>query len=366
MFSNRVKKINSSGIRKVFHLAEQLKDPINLSIGQPDFAAEAALIESAALSMERGTNSYTATQGIEPLRELVKADYEFTENDSRDVIITSGVCGGLALSYSILLDVADEVLIPEPFFCLYRDLAYLFDASPVYYNTYPDFSLKEEELERAYSKRTKALVLNSPANPTGYCLSEEELKIAVDFCKLHDIWLIYDEIYRDFCYDSKHVSPGTSYEKTIILNGFSKSHSVTGWRVGYAIAPKEAVSQMAKVQQYTFVCAPAPFQKALSELKNTINVFAKDLYRKKRDFICCSLSESLEFVEPGGAFYLFAQAPSGLSAEEFCVRAAEKNLLLVPGGDVFSARDSHFRLSFAATEDVLERGAVVINQLCKL
>ena len=255
----RVNSIDSSGIRRVFDLAQSIENPINMSIGLPDFGAEPELIAASRKALEKGHNQYTLTQGIPPLRAAISQKYNLDSHPETDLIVTSGVSGAIVLSFMALLDPEDELLMPDPFFCLYRDLAAMLGARPVLLDTYPDFALTAEGLKKALTPKTKAIVLNSPSNPTGKCISPEELSEVVEFAREAGIWIIYDEIYESFCYDQPHISPFGQYEKVVVLNGFSKSHGITGWRVGYALGPSALIEAMVRMQQYSFVCAPAPF-----------------------------------------------------------------------------------------------------------
>lgn len=366
MISKRANSIDSSGIRKVFDLAAKLKDPVNLSIGQPFFDASPALKDSIKHAIDQGKNSYTVTQGIAPLRELIFAKYGVapSRRDSEiGAFVSSGVSGGLLLSYMSLLDPGDEILIPDPFFCMYRDLATLINAVPTYYDTYPDFKVSVEAIERAITPKTKALVINSPCNPTGYAIDQATLDAVVAIAKKHDIWLIYDEIYEYFSYDAPHANCFDKYEKTIVLNGFSKSHGITGWRVGYVVGPLAAIQAMLKIQQYSFVCAPSVAQYALAEHFDFPDTSYLTEYRYLRDFVYDGLQDILEVQKPGGAFYIFPKAP-GSSGQAFVEKCIEKGLLIVPG-NVFSRRDSHFRISFSANREALTRGVEIIRDVVK-
>ena len=363
MISQRALSVDSSGIRRVFDLAGQLKDPVNLSIGQPDFEPAEIIRRGAIEAVEGKKNGYTVTQGIQPLRDEIAGAYGISEQDDLSVFLTSGVSGGLMLAYLTLLDPGDEILIPDPFFCMYRDQALLLNAVPTYYDTHPDFKISVEELARRVTSRTKAILVSSPGNPTGATLTQSELDDVIDFAKSRGIWILYDEIYSAFCYDAPHASAFKRYEKTIILNGFSKSHGVPGWRIGYAIGPKEVVQQMLKLQQYSFVCAPSITQWGI--LAGMKMDFAAQLeeYRRKRDFIVGALKGVYNFVCPGGAFYLYPEAPGG-GGQSFVERCIENNLLVVPG-NVFSRKDSHFRISFSAPMLQLERGVEILLRLAR-
>jgi len=267
------------------------------------------------------------------------------------------------MSYLALLDPGDEILIPDPFFCMYRDLATLINAVPTYYDTYPEFKISAEVIEKSITPKTKALVVNSPCNPTGYAISQAELDQVITVAKKHDLWLIYDEIYEFFCYDGEHAKCFDKYEKTIILNGFSKSHGITGWRVGYVLGPQEVIQAMLKIQQYSFVCAPSMAQYALAEHFDFPELSYRDTYRELRDYEYDSLVDVLEVEKPGGAFYIFPKAP-GKSGQAFVEKCIEKGLLIVPG-NVFSRKDSHFRISFSAQREELEKGVEIIRQVVK-
>ncbi|MCC6933847.1 MAG: aminotransferase class I/II-fold pyridoxal phosphate-dependent enzyme [Deltaproteobacteria bacterium] len=364
MISKRSLSIDSSGIRRVFDLAQKIKDPINLSIGQPDFDASEQVKSAAKQAIDSGKNTYTLTQGISALRQEVASQYGLDLNlpDAQNsVIITSGVSGGLLLSYLAVLDPGDEILIPDPFFCMYRDLAKLINAQPVYYDCYPEFKLPLEEIESKVSPRTKAIIINTPCNPTGSVTAENELTSLIEILRKKNILLIYDEIYSCYSYDQTHVNVFGRYEQTIILNGFSKSHAIPGWRVGYAVGAAALINEMCKIQQYSFVCAPSIAQYSLAGNVTLENTSITDTYRAKRDFICSALAGKYEFVQPRGAFYLFPKAP-GSSGQAFVEKCIENKLLVVPG-NVFSERDSHFRISFAAPLATLERGAKVLLKL---
>ncbi len=364
MISRRAQSIDASGIRRVFDLATKLKNPINLSMGQPDFGPAPSVLAAAKQAIDDGKNKYVVTQGIPELRAKVREKYGIAKDASDvDVFITSGVTGGLALSYLTLLDPGDEILIPDPFFVVYRDLAKMLSATPTYYSIYPDFSLKVAAIEAAITPKTRAIIVNSPGNPTGYACSQEELDQVVELARAHDLYLIYDEIYDYFCFDGPHAQCFGSYDKVILLNGFSKSAGVPGWRLGFAVGPAEVIAQMYKLQQYSFVCANSIGQWAMLEAMDLDFTASKQEYVEKRDFICSALEDNYNFVRPSGAFYVFPEAPGG-NGMQFVERCIENNLLVVPGG-AFSEVDTHFRISFSAPIAQLEQGAEVLNRLAR-
>ena len=359
--SNRSQQINSSGIRRVFDLAAKLKDPINLSIGVPDFDAPKELIDGACNALNSRKSGYTQTQGIEPLREKLRLKYKIDSGSDLDVFLSSGVSGGLFLSYMSILDPGDEVVIPDPFFCMYRDLALLINANPVTFNTYPSFRYDPEEIERVITPKTRAIVVNTPGNPTGTSISSEDLKGVIEIAKKHDLWIIYDELYEFFSYDKPHQSIVGMYDKVIILNGFSKSHGIPGWRAGYVVAPSKLVQAMLKIQQYTFVCTPSVTQWAIAENFDIDLGPYVDPYLEKGDLIYNGLKDKYEVMKPDGAFYVFPKAPNG-DGDKFVDLCIENNLLVVPGS-AFSNRNTHFRISFSAPLSVIERGVEVLRKL---
>jgi aspartate/methionine/tyrosine aminotransferase len=366
--SQRANSIDASGIRKVFDLAAKLKDPINFSIGLPDFDVPEVVKESAIQAIRAGQNRYTPTQGIAPLREKLRATLsKEIGRDVGDVLITSGVSGGLLLAILATINPGDEAIFLDPYFVMYKHILTMAGGTSVPVDSYPDFRFHADRVERAITPRTKLLMLNSPNNPTGCVMSEQEIRDAVEIARRHDLLLISDEIYEPFLYDVDRAaggfySPAALYERTLILRGFSKSHAMTGWRLGYAAGPAEILAQMGKLQQYTFVCAPSPLQVAAVDAIDLDMKPARDAYRRKRDLVHQLLSKKFDVVKPGGAFYIFPAAPKGISPTEFCTRAIEKNVLMIPG-NVFSERDTHFRISYATTEEKIVQGCEILSSL---
>jgi aspartate aminotransferase/aminotransferase len=366
--SQRALAVDASGIRKVFDLAAKMKDPINFSIGLPDFDVPDVVKESAIAAIRAGNNRYTQTQGIAPLRQRLRDDLsKEIGRDVGEVLITSGVSGGLLLAILATIDPGDEAVFLDPYFVMYKHLLAMVGGKPVIVDSYPDFRFHADRVEKAITPRTKMLMLNSPSNPTGVVMSEAEIRSAVEVARKHDLLLLSDEIYEPFLYDVKRsdgdlYSPAGIYEKTLILRGFSKSHAMTGWRVGYAAGPAEVISQMTKLQQYTFVCAPSPLQSAALTALDVPMDDAVAAYRRKRDIVCEKLSKKFEIIRPAGAFYIFPKSPRGISATDFATQAIENNVLIIPG-NVFSERDTHFRISYATTDEKLVRGCEILCSL---
>ena len=367
--ASRALGVDASGIRKVFDLAARMKDPINLSIGLPDFDVPDAAKVVAAKAIESGQNRYTQTQGIAPLRERLRKDLSAEiGRDVGEVLITSGVSGALLLAIMAVINPGDEAIFLDPYFVMYKHLLTLTGGKGVPVDSYPDFKLVPERIEAAITPRTKMLILNSPGNPTGTVLSEAELKAAIEIAKKHNLLILSDEIYEPFLYSrlagtqNGVYSPLALYENVLCLRGFSKSHAMTGWRVGYAFGHAEVVAQMTKLQQYTFVCAPAPFQYAALESLDVDMSSYIAAYAKKRDLVVGELSKKFEIAPSGGAFYVFPKAPNGLTATEFVEKAIANNVLIIPG-KVFSERDTHFRISYATTDEKLAEGCRILNSL---
>ncbi len=362
--AQRMHHIDASGIRRVFDLAATMDQPVNLSIGQPHFDVPEPIQEALIEAVRAGHNSYSQTQGIAPLRERLQqaVDAEYGHPD-RKLFITSGTSGALMLALCTLVEPGDEVLFFDPYFVMYRHLTTLAGGRSVPIDTYPDFRLDVERIRAAVTDRTKAILLNSPSNPTGRVATEEEIRAVAEFAAEHDLALISDEIYRSYCYDRPFVSPAKYYDRTIVIDGFSKSHSMTGWRLGFAHGPEAIIQQMIKLQQFTFVCAPHPVQWAGLKACDYDIADRVAEYRRKRDFMVAELSEHYDIRAADGAFYLFVKTPWG-TGSEFVAEAIRRNLLIIPG-NVFSERDTHFRLSYAAPDDTLKRGVEILRGLAE-
>lgn len=366
ILAERTKLIDASGIRKVFALAAELKDPVNFSIGQPDFDVPDALKEEAIKAIRAGQNKYSQTAGDSLLKEKIAEQVKGQFGWPRPaILVTSGISGGLLLAFMSLVNPGDEVIIPDPYFVMYKHLVNMLGGRCVFVDSYPDFGLPVEKIGRAVTAKTKLIIINSPCNPTGVVYSEERIKALTAIAAEKDILVITDEIYEKFCYEGNCPSIANHYEKTLLLGGFSKSYAMTGWRLGYAAAHESlagVIEEMTKIQQYTFVCAPTPFQKAaIAALDYDVRDLV-DAYRKKRDLLYDGLGDKFEIVKPGGAFYAFVKAPAGGSATEFVEKAIANNVLIIPG-KVFSEKDTHFRISYATGDDKIEQGIEILRKL---
>jgi aspartate aminotransferase/aminotransferase len=357
-----MRSIEASGVRKVFELARSLKDPVNLSIGQPHFDVPGPIKAAAHAAIDRGLNGYTVTQGIPELRDRLRADvYARLGQTDREVVVTSGTSGGLMLALCTTVDPGDEVILFDPYFVSYPHLVTLAGGRAVVIDTYPDFTLDVNRVRDAITPRTKAILIASPANPSGVVLPRQTVRDLAELARERGVLLISDEIYRVFCYDEPFCSPAEFNPDVLVVDGFGKAYGMTGWRLGFAHGPAAVISEMMKLQQFTFVCAPSMVQHAGVAACDfdTAGIVAD--YRRKRDRVYARLRERYEVVRPGGAFYCFPKAPGG-SGPEFVTRAIRENLLVIPGG-TFSRRDTHFRVSFAASDDTLERGLEILDRL---
>ena len=386
LISERARAVDSSGIRRVFELGATLTDPINLSIGQPDFPVPGPLKDAAARAIGDDHNGYTLTQGIAPLRERCRdrlvedlgwpADLG-SPGASSQLLVTGGTSGALFLAVMALLSPGDEVIIPDPYFVAYPAMARIAGGRAVRCDTYPDFRMTAERIEPLITERTKAVIVDSPGNPTGVVLTGAECAEIRELCRSRGVLLISDEIYDEFCFDD-HREPGPGGRRaapsparapgaegdTLVIRGFGKTYGCTGWRMGYAAGPAPVIAEMIKLQQYTYVCAPAPLQHACLEsfgvdMGETVARFAA-----RRDRALGRLRPLTAVPTPGGAFYLFVEVPGrlGLSGREFFERAVERNVLTIPGG-VFSDRDTHVRVSMATDDDRFDEGIGILADL---
>lgn len=363
--SRRVQAMDASGIRKIFALAKDMHDPIDLSIGQPDFMVPQKIKDVACQAIQENRSRYSLTQGIDELRTAIVHKLR-TKNhidiQEKNVVVTSAVSGGLSIALPCVIDPGDEVIIFDPCFVGYKQLILLYGGVPVAVPKRSDFSIDFDVLAQSITKKTRAIIFNTPENPTGHASDQKEIEMIVTIARQHDLVVISDEIYEDFIYEGMHISVGSLYDKTITLGGFSKSHAMMGWRVGYVCAPEYLVQEMIKVQQYTFVCAPVPFQyAAVDAIQTDISGIVKQ-YKIKRDIIYNGLKDHYEIMRSDGAFYFFVKYPC--DPERFIAQCMEHDLLVIPGS-VFSAHDTHFRISFATSDDQLQKAVVILQKIAQ-
>lgn len=360
--ADRMSEMKQSGARKILDLALRVKDPIDFSIGIPDFDVPPPLKEEAAYWIHQGCNKYTVSRG-DPL--LIEGIHEYLKKKKmifEDVIATVGVSGGLTMVFTALVNPGDEVLFPDPYFMNYYYMTRLMGGIPKLINTYPDFRLKAEEVEKGITRMTKFIIINSPNNPTGQIYTRDELEMLAQIAKKYNLYIVSDDVYEHFTYDDPVPSLiGQMYDKVIILNGFSKSWAMTGWRLGYIAGPKEFIDSIIPIQQYFYGCPPSFAQRVgVKALNFDVSRQIAD-HKRKRDLIYNGLKEKYNVVKPQGAFYIFPEAP-GKAGEEFVEKAIKHNIFIIPGS-VFSQRSTHFRISFAVPDEKLLKGVEILQKL---
>ncbi|MDR6998920.1 aminotransferase [Neobacillus niacini] len=363
-FSQTAKEIQPSGIRKFFDLAASMEGVISLGVGEPDFVTPWNIREATILSLEQGFTSYTANPGLLELRQEIsnylRNRFAVQYDPKNQVIVTVGASQAIDLAFRAILNQGEEVLIVEPAFVAYAPLVALAGGKPVPVSTSPEngFKVTPEQIESAITEKTKAILLCSPNNPTGSMLTREDLTALAKIIEKHDLIVVSDEIYAELSYDETFTSFAAiegMYERTILINGFSKGFAMTGWRLGFLAAPVEFVEVMLKIYQYTTMCAPHMLQiGAIEALRNTYHEVEemRNSYRRRRNFMVQALNEiGLDCHVPGGAFYVFPSIRStGLSSEQFAeeLLIAEK-VAVVPGNVFGESGEGYVRCSYATS-----------------
>ena len=369
----RITAVPPSGIRRFFDLAAGMKDTISLGVGEPDFKTPYAIRNVAIESLVDGETQYTANRGLPELREEISlymsGRYGLSYRPDTQILVTIGASEAIDLALRVLTSPGDEVLVPEPSYVSYSPGVVFAGGTPVGVETREedDFRIKPEYLEQAITPRTKALILPYPNNPTGAIMEKSDLEAVAAGAEKYNLFVISDEIYSELMYDGRtHVSfaslPGM-YERTLTINGFSKSFAMTGWRVGYACGAAEVISVMNKIHQYTIMCAPRQGQVAAaaalrSGRENAYEevVRMRDSYDRRRRLMVSAFRDmGLHCFEPYGAFYAFPSIRStGLTSEDFCARLLqEKNVAAVPGTAFGPGGEGNIRCCYATSLDKL-------------
>lgn len=364
--AKHVAQVPESGIRKFFDLASTMKDVISLGVGEPDFCAPEKTIEASIESLKRKETSYTSNWGILELRKeissLFKTRYNVFYDPKDEVLVTVGVSEAIGIIMTSFLNPGDEVLIPDPAYLAYPACVSMAGGVPVLVPTYEkeEFKLTVRELEKKLTSKTKALLIGYPNNPTGTIMDEEDLREIAKFAEQHDLIVISDEIYCDLTYEGKHTCfsslPGMR-ERTIVMNGFSKSYAMTGMRIGYICGPKEALHVPFKVHQYQILCASSTSQYAALEALRSCDQdveFMYNEYKARRDMVYEGLKEiGLSVFKPHGAFYIFPDiSRTGMTSEEFCEKLLhEEKVGCVPGTCFGPQGEGHIRISYAASRE---------------
>lgn len=373
----RLRSIHISGIRTIAAMAEKDPDVINLTIGQPDFPTPDYIKEAGKKAIDNNKTAYTHTAGMIELREAVhqymQKKYQFNYRPDDEILITSGASQAIDTALRTVLEEGSEVIIPMPVFPGYEPVVKMCGAVPIYIDTSKNgFKVSADMIKEKISDKTRCLILSYPSNPTGRTLNKQEIQDIADLLKEEDIFVISDEIYSELLYENKHCSIASVPEmrdKTIVINGLSKSHAMTGWRLGIAMGPPEIISEMSKVQLYNVTCASSISQyaalAALTKETDDVQRMVKE-YKKRRDYMYDRLiAMGLEVYKPEGAFYLFPSiSGTGISSMEFAMKLLQEEKAAVVPGDAFSKfGEGYIRVSYASSIEHLEEGANRLKRL---
>ncbi|MEK4068596.1 aminotransferase A [Peribacillus sp. FSL R5-0717] len=362
-----VKDVQISGIRKFYNMVADIEGTISLTIGQPDFPTPTHIKEAAKKAIDNDYTVYTHNAGYLELREAasnyVKDKYKLDYDPANEVIVTSGASEGIDIAFRTILIPGNEVILPGPVYPGYEPIIKMCGATPVYADTTKNgFRLTADILEKYITENTRCIVLPYPSNPTGVTLTAEELLDIAELVRGKDIFILADEIYSELVFDQEHVSIATFLkEQTIVLNGLSKSHSMTGWRIGLLFAPAAISQHLLKVHQYNVTCAASISQRAALEALTAGRNDAipmKTEYARRREYVYSRLQAmKLEIVKPNGAFYFFIKLPEGYASSlDFCLKLVQQEKVAVVPGDAFSPLgEGYFRISYAYSMETLEK-----------
>ncbi len=380
--SDKTASIKPSGIRKFFDIVNEMKDAISLGVGEPDFDTPWHIRDEGIYALERGRTFYTSNSGLKDLRQEISNYLKRTQNieynSAKEILVTVGGSEAIDIGLRAVINPGDEVIIPQPSYVSYEPCAVLAGAKPVIINLKAenDFRLKPEELLAAITDKTKVLILPYPNNPTGAIMEQKDLEDIAKIVIEKDILVMSDEIYSALTYKEKHVSIASlrgMKERTILINGFSKAYAMTGWRLGYACAPKEIIQQMTKIHQFAIMCAPTTSQYAAIEaLKNGDDDVEtmRQAYNQRRRFLLHAFKEiGLECFEPFGAFYVFPSIKEfNMTSEEFATRfLKEEKVAVVPGTAFGACGEGYLRISYAYSIEnlkiAIERLKIFVERL---
>ncbi|MEH7352312.1 aminotransferase A [Neobacillus drentensis] len=376
LLNKRVREMQFSGIRKIANLVAQYPDVINLTIGQPDFLTPEHIKATGKMAIDENKTTYTHNAGLIELREAacdyILQKYKLLYQPIDEVIITVGASQAIDITFRTILEEGNEVILPAPIYPGYAPIIELCGATPVFIDTSKNgFKLNAELVRDQLTDKTRCIVLPYPCNPVGSILDQKELEEIAELLKEKEIFVISDEIYSELTYEKPHTSIASIPEmrdKTIVINGLSKSHSMTGWRIGFVFAPSYIIEEMLKVHLYNATCASSISQyaaiEALTRGRDDTKMM-KDEYRKRRDYVLKRLlSIGMEVEKPEGAFYIFPSIKhTNRKSEEFTIELLEKAGVAVVPGDVFSeAGEGYIRISYANDMDMLVEGLNRIEQ----
>lgn len=367
--SRNASSLPSSGIRKFFDLASSMEDVISLGVGEPDFHTPWVARENAVYSIEKGHTTYTSNQGLLQLREKISERYRklygIDYDPENEIIVTVGASQGIDLAMRALLDPGDQVLVPEPSFVAYKPIVRLAGGEPVAVATSQEqnFAFTIEQLKEHVTPKTKAILFGNPSNPTGTSLSRELLCELVEFALSQNIFIISDEIYDSLNYDIEHTCVSTlknARDISIVLNGFSKTYAMTGWRLGYACAPSPVIKLMTRIHSHTMMCAPTPSQYAAMAVLQSGDPYVNDMvvqYKQRRNLIVDGLNKlGLNCHIPYGAFYAFPSiGVAGMSSEQFAQELlTDEKVAVVPGSVFGESGEGFIRCSYATSLEKIE------------
>jgi len=370
MFPSRVASLKVSGIRKLFEAAPP--GAVNLGLGEPDVQPPREMIEAYKTALDRGYNKYGPSAGIKDLREAIAESLRRYRKDVeyQNIIVTAGATEGMRIACETILGEGDEALVPNPGFIIYGPDVRLAGGTPVEYSLRPEngYLPDFEEMKSLITPRTKAIVVNSPSNPTGTVFPKEVVKAIGEIAKDHKLFILSDEVYHHYVYEGEHWSFARFHDDTIIVNSFSKSLAATGWRIGYVATSKEIVQQLAKVQYYTLACPPTATQHAVLEGMKVEERFMAEVlveFRARRDIAMRKLAEIPSFSTPPvqGAFYVFPRFSQQMDSESFALKILEKGVICAPGSAFGSLGEGHLRFSYANTRENIERGLDLVREV---
>ena len=364
-FSENVAKIDTSGIRKIFETAGS--DAINLGLGQPDFDTPEHIKAAAIKAINEGFTGYTIGSGIPELREVLSLKFKEENGFSvspQEIIVTSGASEALAIALAALLNPGDEVLISNPGFVSYNALTEILNGRAVSVPLAEDLTMKPEAVLEKITPKTRAIILNSPSNPTVAVSSMADIKALAEIAEDHNITILSDEVYEYFIYEGEHVSPASYSDNVISVNATSKSYAITGWRLGYVAARAEYIGQMLKVHQYIQACANSVAQKAayaaVTGPKDSVNAM-KEEFRKRRDVLVKGLNElGMECALPKGAFYAFPKVSNSAEVASILI---SNGVIVVPGTAFGSEGDGYIRISYAASMKNIEKALNIMEKV---
>lgn len=367
--SKTIKTIEPSGIRKFFDIVSEMEDAISLGVGEPDFDTPWHIRDEGIYSLEKGRTFYTSNAGLKELKieisKYLDRKYGMKYNYNNEIMVTVGGSEGIDMALRAMLDPGDEVIIPQPSYVSYEPCTVLAGGKPVIVELKEEneFRLTAEELEEAITPKSKILIMPFPNNPTGAVMELNDIEAIAKVVKEHDLYVITDEIYSELTYLEKHVSIASlpeMKERCVLINGFSKAYAMTGWRLGYACAPKEILSQMLKIHQFAIMCAPTTSQYAAVEaMKNgdADVVRMRDQYNERRRYLLHRLKNmGLKCFEPFGAFYIFPSIKEfGMTSDEFATELLNsKKVAVVPGTAFGKSGEGFVRISYAYSIDDLK------------